>query len=72
MESPNKGFSLGVVNRETNKSEKARPEVTKPHTPSKAKVSKGKYSNSKPGTSEPLIASDQTLCPQKHITPCAE
>lgn len=54
MKSPNEGFSLGVLKRETNKSEHARPETTQqhrqPHIPNKAKVSKGKYSNSKPVT----------------------
>lgn len=33
MRSPNKGFSLGMSKGETNKSEKARPEATKPPRP---------------------------------------
>lgn len=51
MKSPNEGFRLGVLKRETNLRESDKKPHRQPHTPHKAKVSKGKYSNPKPVTS---------------------
>ena len=51
MNSPNEGFGLGVLEKQTNLSNPDEKPYRQPQTPNKAKVSKGIYSSPKPVTS---------------------